>query len=419
MVRCPSVVFLLSLLAACGGERATTSDDPAGLATTIDSTADSVVALTAGDVPAAAVRTMTQEMAIAPGIEDTTLFTDVRELEVDGQGRMWVFDPSPKQLLLFSPTGTLLKRIGRSGAGPGEFASSSGMVVHGGDGLAIWDSQNSRVTFLDSSGTYTHSWPTPGGFSTFAGLITDRSGALFMKRPVTPPREGEILGRMGLVRLKDGGAFADSSAAPDLVVPRESYVASNKNSTSSSSSNYAPAYHWAWHPDGYFLAADGGKYEIILARPNAKPLVIRRTASPVPVAAEEREIEQAGITHNMRNVDPGWSWRGPALPTSKAPMMGLAVARDGRIWVRVAAPSEEIPVAERVEPRDSLVPVTKHRTPTVYEVFEPTGRFLGRVAFPPRARFAEADGDRVWAIVRDTDDVPAVVRFKVGPGFSR
>ena len=41
-----------------------------------------------------------------------------------------------------------------------------------------------------------------------------------MKRPVTPPREGEILGRMGLVRLKDGGAFADSSAAPDLIVPR-------------------------------------------------------------------------------------------------------------------------------------------------------------------------------------------------------
>ncbi|MBK9549271.1 MAG: hypothetical protein IPO52_09280 [Gemmatimonadetes bacterium] len=61
--------------------------------------------------------------------------------------------------------------------------------------------------------------------------------------------------------------------------------------------------------------------------------------------------------------------------------------------------------------------MTKHRTPSVYEVFEPTGRFLGRVAFPPRARFAEAQGDQVWAIVRDADDVPAVVRFKVTEGF--
>jgi hypothetical protein len=194
------------LLAACGGDGAKGSVDPVGLVTIIDSTADTVSASTAGDVPAAAVRTLVQEMAIAPGLDDTTLFTDVRELRVDGQGRMWVYDPGPKQILLFGPTGTLLKRIGRSGAGPGEFASDGGMAVLGDSGLAIWDSQNARITFIDSSGSYTHSWPTPGGFNTSAGLITDRAGALFMKRPVTPPREGEILGRMGLVRLKDGGA---------------------------------------------------------------------------------------------------------------------------------------------------------------------------------------------------------------------
>ena len=413
----PALMAAVVLLAACGGDGGKGSVDPAGLVTVIDSTADTVSASTAGDVPAAAVRTLVQEMAIAPGLDDTTLFTDVRELRVDGQGRMWVYDPGPKQILLFSPTGTLLKRIGRSGAGPGEFASDGGMAVLGDSGLAIWDSQNARITFIDSSGTYTHSWPTPGGFNTSAGLITDRTGALFMKRPVTPPREGEILGRMGLVRLKDGGAFADSSAAPDLIVPRESYVASSKGNTSSTSSNYAPQYYWAWHPQGYFLAADGGKYEIIVARNNAKPLVIRRSPGPVPVAEEERDIEKAGITHNMRNVEPGWSWRGPALPSNKAPMMGLSVARDGRIWVKVAVASEEIPEAERSEPEDSLAPVIKHRTPTVYEVFEPTGRFLGRVAFPPRARFAEAEGDLVWAIVRDADDVPAVVRFKVTEGF--
>ncbi|MBK7595361.1 MAG: hypothetical protein IPP98_11760 [Gemmatimonadetes bacterium] len=413
----PALMAAVMLLAACGGDAAKPAIDSAGLVTTIDSTADTVSANTAGDVPAAAVRTMAKEMAIAPGLDDTTLFTDVRELKVDGQGRMWVYDPGPKQILLFSPTGSLLKRIGRSGAGPGEFASDGGMAVLGDSGLAIWDSQNARITFMDSSGTYTHSWPTPGGFNTFAGLITDRAGAFFVKRPVTPPREGEILGRMGLVRLKDGGGFADSSAAPDLIVPRESYVASNKGSTSSTSSNYAPAYYWAWHPDGYFLAANGGKYEIILARKNARPLVIRRDPSPVPVGDEERDIEKAGITHNMRNVEPGWSWRGPALPSTKAPMMGLAVARDGRIWVRVAAPSAEIPVADRAIPEDSLAPVIKHQTPSVYEVFEPSGRFLGRVAFPPKARFAEAQGDLVWAIVRDADDVPSVVRFKVVPGF--
>ena len=181
----PALMAAVVLLAACGGDGAKGSVDPAGLVTVIDSTADTVSASTAGDVPAAAVRTLVQEMAIAPGLDDTTLFTDVRELRVDGQGRMWVYDPGPKQILLFAPTGTLLKRIGRSGAGPGEFASDGGMAVLGDSGLAIWDSQNARITFIDSSGTYTHSWPTPGGFNTSAGLITDRTGALFMKPPVT------------------------------------------------------------------------------------------------------------------------------------------------------------------------------------------------------------------------------------------
>jgi hypothetical protein len=412
-----SLSLLLLSAIACGGEPPRATSDPAGLVTVFDSAADTLSARTSGDMPPAAVRTLVQEMAIAPGLDDTTLFTDVRELKVDGRGRMWVFDPGPKSILLFSPDGMLLRRIGRSGAGPGEFASTSGMAVLGDTGLAIWDSQNSRITFLDSAGSYRTSWPTPGGFNTFAGLIADRSGALFMKRPVTAPREGEILGRMGLVRLREGGGFADSSAAPDLVVPRESYVASNKGSTSSTGSNHAPGYHWAWHPDGYFLAADGGKFEITVARPNAKPLVIRRTATPVPVGEEEREIEKAGITYNLRQVDPSWSWRGPALPATKAPMSGLFVARDGRIWVRVAAPSVEIPAAELTPPRDSLAPVTKHYTPIVYEVFEPNGRFLGRVDLPRRARLAEAAGDQVWAIVPDADDVPAVTRFRVVPGF--
>jgi len=53
----------------------------------------------------------------------------------------------------------------------------------------------------------------------------------------------------------------------------------------------------------------------------------------------------------------------------------------------------------------------------VYEVFAPDGRFLGRVEFPPRATLMEADGDLVWAIVRDADDLPAVTRWRVEPGL--
>jgi hypothetical protein len=408
---------LLLLLTACGGAGASSTGGAAGLATTIDSTADTVYARVVGEVPATAVRGLVTELAIAPGIDDVSLFTQVSEFDVDPTGRLWVFDYPSRSLFLFGPDGTLLRRIGRQGAGPGEFNSNNGMVVLGDSGVALWDAQNGRISFIDRDGEWRTSWLVPTGFSTSHGLITDRAGQLYLRRPVTPPREGEILGRMGLVRLQTGGAFGDSLAPPDLPVAREVYVARREGSTSSTSSRHAPNFHWAWHPAGHFVAAHGGTGVVVVERPGMKPLVIGRQAPPVDVPAEERGQERESITYNMRQTEPGWSWRGPDLPTTKAPVAGVFAGRDGRIWIRVSAPSEVVPAAEVTIPSDSLRPVITWRTPTVYEVFAQDGMFLGRVAFPPRTTLMEADGNTVWAIGRNEDDLPAVTRYRIEPAL--
>lgn len=405
----------LALLIACGGGAAS-SGGSAGLATVFDSTTDTLVARVSGAVPASAVRALVREMAIAPDIDDVSLFTNVSEFDVDRRGRLWVYDASSNSIFLFGPDGTLIRRIGRQGAGPGEFNRNNGMVVRADDGLAILDASNGRVSFISPDGEYERGWTIPTGFNTNNGLRTDRAGRYYLVRPVTAPREGEILGRMGLVRLLDEGAWGDSLVAVDLPVQRDVYVARREGSTSSTISRYAANYHWTWHPDGHFIAAHGGRGEIYLERPG-QPLIIRRELEVVPVPSEERAQERESIIYNMRQTEPGWTWRGPELPSAKAPVMGLFVARDGRLWVRVAAPSEPIPAAELPVTRDTLRPVVRYRTPVVYEVFEPTGTFLGRIALPPRTTLMEADGDTVWAIQRDEDDLQAVARFRVEPGL--
>ncbi len=410
-------VIFLGLLGACGGGE-TSSGGSAGLATVFDSTADTLVARVSGAVPASAVRSLVREMAIAPGIDDVSLFTNVSEFDVDRQGRFWVYDGSSNTIFLFGADGTLIRRIGRQGAGPGEFNRNNGMVVRSDDGLAILDASNGRVSFLSPDGEYERGWTVPTGFNTSNGLVTDRTGTLFLRRPVTPPREGEILGRMGLVRLGEEGAWGDSTAAVDLPVQRETYVARREGSTSSTGSRNAPNYHWTWHPEGYFVAAHGGRGEVVLERPH-RAVVIRREMPAVPVSGEERDQEQASITWNMRQTEPGWAWRGPELPTTKAPIQGLFAARDGRIWVRVAAPSEPIPDAELPVTRDTLRPVVRFRTPVLYEVYDPDGSFVGRVEFPSRTTLMEADGDMVWALDRNEDDLPAVTRFRVEPGLGK
>jgi hypothetical protein len=416
------VLLCIAVLAACDrGAAADPGAGLAGLATRIDSTADTVFARVEGAVPETAVRRLIEELRIAPEAEDTSLFTEVFEFDVSTSGRFLVYDRPTNTAMLFGADGRLERRIGRQGAGPGEFNSNNGMVALGDTGWAIWDSRNARVSRFTSAGDFKGSSVTPAQFSTSNGLVTDRSGTLYLKRPVTEPREGEILGRMGLVRLRPDGSLGDSLAPPDLPVQRDTYIAERNEkgnqSRSSSSARYAPAYHWAWHPEGYFVVAHGGNYEIIVARSGARPRAIVRTMPGVAVSEEERAEEHESVLYNMRQTDPKWSWRGPPLPQTKAPLMGLFVARDGRIWARVALPSERIPDAELIPSRDPKRPVNHFRTPVAYEVFGAGGIFLGRVAFPPRTTLMEAEGNLVWALGRDENDLPAVLRFRIDPAL--
>ena len=391
----------------------------AGLVTVFDSTADTITARVDGQVPVSALRSMTVDMRIAPTVDDTSLFSEISEIEVDAANRVWLFDPQSKRLFVFDSTGALVRRIGRQGQGPGEFQQGNGLVALADSGVAFLDAQNARLSFFSANGDFRTSWPIPSGFYTSNGLSIDSSGTLYLRRPVGAERKGDILGRMGLVRLKDGGAFGDSLLPVDLPVERETYVAvsADGNSRSASSFRHAPNYHWDWHPHGFFVAGHGGRYEIVLERKNAKPVVIRRTATPVPLLPDEKAEEKEFIIWNMRRTQPAWSWTGGDLPDAKAPLTGITVTRDGNIWARVATASERIPADEMPPQTEKGPPPRNYRTPTVYEVFSPTGRFLGRVPMPPRTTMFQADGDYIWGIMRDEDDLPSVVRLKLNTAF--
>ena len=415
---------LLTLIASVAGFSCSSDTLPggsSGLVTAFDSTADTITARVEGQVPVPGLRTLEIVMRIAPAPDDTSLFADFNDFEVDAARRIWIYDYRDRRIFLFDSAGTLVRRIGRKGQGPGEFEQGNGMVALADTGIAFLDSRNARISFFAANGDFRSSFPVPSGFSTSDGLISDRSHTLYLRRPVTPPRQGEILGRMGLVRLGPDGTFSDSLLPPDLPVPRDTYIAVSQdgNSRSSTSSSHAPNYFWAWHPDGYFVAGHGGNYEIVLARNDAKPILIRRTAPSVALDAEERSGEQESITWNMRRTQPSWSWVGPDIPATKAPLVGITVARDGNIWARVAVPSERIPSAELAPRQENGPPVNKFRSRATYEVFAPDGTFLGRVPMPPRTSMLQADGEYLWAITRDDDDLPSVVRFRIVPALGR
>jgi hypothetical protein len=153
-----------------------------------------------------------------------------------------------------------------------------------------------------------------------------------------------------------------------------------------------------------------------VSRPG-RALRIVRDAPVIPIPDDERAWDQEQITFQLRSNQPNWTWTGPDIPSEKPPVAGLSVARDGRIWVRVATPSEPIPASERDEQLPNRRPVSRFRDPLEYEVFEKDGTFLGRIRFPHRATWMEADGNLVWYLQRDDDGLPAIVRARIEPAL--
>ena len=68
-------------------------------------------------------------------------------------GRIVVANGSTNDLRIYSPAGKPLRRIGREGAGPGEFRDISRVFTIANDSLLVFDILLRRASVFDSQGT--------------------------------------------------------------------------------------------------------------------------------------------------------------------------------------------------------------------------------------------------------------------------
>ena len=53
------------------------------------------------------------------------------------------------------------------------------------------------------------------------------------------------------------------------------------------------------------------------------------------------------------------------------------------------------------------------RRPALYDVFEPSGAFIGAVEIPPGVSTVLRRGNHVWAVAYNDDDVAFVKRYRI------
>ena len=354
--------------------------------------------------------------------EDPYMLGSVTALAVSRAGAIYVLDRQVPALRKYSADGIHITDLGRSGSGPGEYKNPDGGLAVLSDGRVLQrDPGNARINVYGEDGSALGHWPLPsaGGFSTSRKMYTDTADNSYMMVllergvPVTQ-------WRYGLARIDGHSEHSDTLIAPTWDYERPVVSGQTENSSSSSGVPYTAQPSWAYSPFGYFIGGLSTDYRIDLMRTDGRVVRIERAFEPSPVDPAEKAESEDRITENFRDQFPGWRWNGPPIPDTKPPFRSVLVGEDGRIWVLLSLPSQVImSIAEAVaeEQRTGNRP-TRFREPAAFDVFEPDGRYLGRVDVPEGfSSFPEPvfRGDHVWAVARDSFDVASVVRYRIEP----
>ncbi len=362
----------------------------------------------------------------ADGIDSTITFGQINGFAVHSDGSVAVFDGSGPSLRIYDATGAYVRTLGLKGAGPGEYTQANGISFLADGRLAFWDPPTSRITIYSMDGGNEAWTPPVTGMWMNNALMPADGHAFALEAPLrdtTPSEERVRQSQTAYFLYNEAGEITDTIRIPLPDEEPARLVVATKQMVMMSSVPFAPDGSATVLSDGRYALAFGDRYAIrVLGGP--QPLRIEREVSPVSVDPAEADEKRAQAEANMRRADPAWRWDGPGVSNVKPLITSLESSDDGRLWVRVSAPSERIPEAEREEPRPGPPdgppppPTTTWREPTAFDVYESDGTLLGRVVLPPRASWLGARGDLVWGVTRDELDVPYLTQWRVSPSWN-
>lgn len=342
----------------------------------------------------------------------------VRDLASDGE-RIVVLDGAAARVAVLDSSGHLEGYVGRRGGGPGEFRTPGRVEAEGG-GVLVFERRPAVVHRWDGHGGFVGRSPPlsagdpgPGvgtGPSTEAGtpvpaiadwgplLPEGRAVRLVTLDPSDPSESrsavhlADATGRLSAGAILSWTTPGTPSRLPEVFGARRSWTAGTGPEGT-----------------GRIVVARGDRYEIGVHDVHGRrELTIVRDVEPVPVTEDlrgralSRFVEEARRAGAPPSVARHLEERVPVAET--LPVIGglWHSVPDRRLWVGVPGPGR------------SSGPPSVIRA---YDVYEATGRYLGRVPAPRGFRLYRVRGARLYGARRDSLDVPGVRVYRlVEPG---
>lgn len=336
-----------------------------------------------------------QEVArIGGGDEGLASFSDIRDFQLDDEGRVWVLDFQTQSLRLFAADGTPVREIARKGKGPGEITNTNG-IRRAPDGRMIMrDHSNGRLAIFAADGRSAgHHLMQSFGYGYRWDAVVDAQGRL---HEIATVRRGEEYER-AVLRHAPGFATADTSEAPqtqacsDLPAPPPAI----RGKEGFAGMPFEPGIIMNFAADGAYWCGNTDEYRIrrfaFGAKSHDRELALTLPRTPIPAAARDSAIKgvEAFLVKIGGAVEP---WDKGAVRRDRGQLRWFESDDHNRMWVLRETPSKqsELDVWDTQGKRIAVIPVDMR------------GSTLFRIR-----------GDRLALVTLDEDDLPTIVVYRI------
>jgi hypothetical protein len=290
------------------------------------------------------------------------MFSRLRDIEVDGEERIYALDHRRAQIKVFDKNGEYIRTIGTKGQGPGELNYPVGLFCSPSKEIMVEDIRNRCLTYYSLEGRYIKSIST---------------AKLFFLRP-TIDSNGNIV---GLLRNDKNGIYELTKADTDLNHLQK--IDSSPYPDFEAFNPFYPIIKWVIAKDDSIICGYPEKYELKIVGKEGKVLrKIVKEYNPIEITQKEKENGVIGYSKSLKFV----------FPKYHSAYQNFTLDEEGRIFVQTWESSED-------------------GKGNFYDIFDSEGKYIAKIFlnFPPYVW----KKNKLYTIEEDEDGYQCVKRYKV------
>ena len=358
--------------------------------------------------------TLTEELRIGSVDDPDAGFSQIGGVTIGPDGSLYVIEQQDNEVRVYDAQGTLVRRFGRQGEGPGEFLFPSQLGVVG-DTLWVTDLRLQRLSLFTTSGEFLKSFsppPTPltlasniNAMLTVGGLRSDGTlgSGWSVAIPRDPPQDTVMI---PIVRMDTTGAIIDTIRLQPWAFPaRQTIDLGGRPLPVPGETSPMPLYVDA-ADDGVFVVhrevasnADEGTIRVERFDVDGDTQWVRELRyrpRPYNDAVIDSMISRYRGMYQMMGVDLDAAQarvrEAMKLPPFQPPISAAYSGQDGTLWLRR---------------EDDGGPMWR------WVVLGADGAPLGALTLPRNALVRWPDARKPWFSEADDMDVPWLVRYGV------